>query len=380
MKTNQHAAAAAGARWVPELPFPISRRTDPVSVRVGVRVIVRMLATAEDASIGSASAVTDVIGVLRSIEPLQVNEVIIPAENVIVLKTLSAAPVRNSDIRAVEEAAAAAFPGITNTMIGGWLARAGDGITERSNSAVPIGPTAGMQPVPVDDIRAFYAQHDLPPLLMLPDRIARSAESLPGTKGVEIIVMTRLLNDLHDVEPELAALGGLAAVPAPGETEPLPAPGRIAQPAPGAPVSSGSLTLTIAEQPTDEWLSMYHFRGQQLPVHALNLLRGRINGHMCFASLHVDGELAAITRGTVTSGGGRDWLGFSAVEVAPAYRRRGLASTLGAAMLHWGQSVGADAAYLDVMVSNVAGRALYHRLGFSEHHRHRVLALDTLAN
>lgn len=120
---------------------------------------------------------------------------------------------------------------------------------------------------------------------------------------------------------------------------------------------------------------MYHFRGQALPEHALRLLTERIEGEMCFASILADGQLAAITRATITEGGGRSWLGFSAVEVAPPFRRQGLASTLGAAMLSWGREQGAQAAFLDVIADNVAGRALYHRLGFTEHHRHRCVTL-----
>ena len=333
-------AASAGARRVSGIPFPLSRRTDAVSVRPGTRVIVRYLVD------GGAQA-TDIIGELRSISPLVVagseqDPVSIPAEHVVVLKTLSAAPVRNSDIRAVESAQAAAFPGLDNRMIGGWLARAGDGITERSNSAVPVGPTAGLQPVPMEEIREFYAAHELPPLLLVPDRIGRTAEHIAGQRGPEIVVMTRELSDITDVAAELSTL---------------------------AP--TGNAELIIADHPSTEWLSMYHFRGQTLPERALRLLTERIDGRMCFASLRVDGQLAAITRGTITTGGTRQWLGFSAVEVAPEFRRRGLASALGAGMLQWGAEHGAHAAYLDVIASNIAGRALYHRLGFSEHHRHR---------
>lgn len=330
-------AAGAGARYVPGIPFPLSRHTDAVSVRPGARVIARYL-------IDDGEHATDIIGELHSITPLVIatpnrEPVTISPDQVVVLKTLSASPVRNSDIRAVESAQAAAFPGLESRMISGWLARAGDGITERSNSAVPIGPSAGLQPVPLKEIREFYAAHSLPTLLLVPDRIGRTAERIAGPRGPEIVVMTRELSDISDVASELAT---------------------VAQE-----------DIVIADEPDDHWLSMYHFRGQALPERSLHLLAARIDGQMCFASLRVDGHVAAISRGTITTGGTRKWLGFSAVEVAPEFRRRGLASALGVVLLKWGREHGAQAAYLDVLASNIAGRALYHRLGFSEHHRHR---------
>ncbi|QNH95514.1 N-acetylglutamate synthase, CG3035 family [Corynebacterium anserum] len=353
-------AAAAGARRVEGFNFPLSRHTDPVSVVLGTRVIVRYALT-EPGCFGPR--VTDVIGILESISPLRVRpqarhtaatphngnpatstSITIPADRVVVLKTLSAKPVRNSDIRAVEEAIAHAFPGLEHRAIRGWLARAGDGITERSNSAVPLGPNASIQPVPLEEIRAFYTEHNLPTQLLIPDRIGRAAESLDGIRGPEIIVMTREL---------------------PASAQKLPQPTE--------PQIDGRLEFHVDEEPDDEWLSMYHFRGKPLPRHALELLCTRIDGHLGFARLMVNGELAAITRGTVTDGGRRRWLGYSAVEVASEYRRQGLGTYLGARMLEWGVRQGADHAYLEVIESNAAGRALYHRLGFSEHHRHRSL-------
>src|SRR5699024_7600953 len=109
-------AAAAGARRVPGLDFPLSRRTDPASVRPGGRGAVRRAAGRLAES--GRPEVSDAIGTLLSVDPLVVRPaprkrepnaaaqepVEIAAGSVVVLKTLSTKPVRNSDIRAVEEA------------------------------------------------------------------------------------------------------------------------------------------------------------------------------------------------------------------------------------------------------------------------------------
>lgn len=278
--------------------------------------------------------------------PSALAEVRIPRAQVYVVKKLSPRRVRNSEIRDVELAYSEAFPGIEHTWAsdGQWLLRAGDGITERSNSAAPLGRSAVFTPVPVAEIKAFYARHKLPPRVLIPERIGKQAEQLAKDHGwelgPEIIVMTRELTD-------------------------LPTPDERAE-------------FRIDEQPDRAWLGLYHFRGKPLPEHALNLLRERINGQMGFGRL-VDetGETIAITRGTITSAGSRQYLGYSAVEVAHAFRRQGYGTQLGIHMLSWGAACGATTAYLQVIASNSAGIGLYEKLGFIEHHRHRYATIIT---
>lgn len=323
------------------------------AIAIGDRIVVRRLIP------DSPGHLTDVIGHVLSVSPLvvrpqkvgglpsEVQALEIPDSLIKIIKRLSPRRIRNSDIRAVEVATAKAFPGIENTWTssGQWLMRAGDGITERSNSAAPLGSSAGFEPVPMEEIRAFYTRHNLPVRLLIPERIGAPAERLAAaegwTLGPEILVLNRELTDLPQIE-----------------------------------VAEG-LSFQIDSQPDENWLALYHFRGQELPLHALTLLRSRIDGAMGFGRLVTDeGETVAITRGTLTeSGDETTWLGYSAVEVSPAWRRRGLGTQLGAAMLAWGAAQGAEKAYLQVIGSNDAGRALYSKLGFIEHHRHRYAEL-----
>lgn len=330
-------------------------RWNTVPVEVGRRVVVRRALTEDERSGGINQLATDVIGHVVSVDPLVVRPqlpggrragedvatVDFSGHEVLVVKSLPDRPVRNSDIRGVEMATAKAFPGVEHTWAGGWLMRAGDGITERSNSAIPLGHSAGTTPVPLDEITAFYDRHELPVRIAVPDRLCKPAEQLilgdGWTRGPEIVVMTR-------------------------DVEELPLPDD----------SSTGATFESLDQPDDEWLALYHFRGQALPRKALELLMTRIDGRMTFGRLVVDGETVAITRGTLTdSDDGRRWMGFSAVEVDPGWRRRGLGTALGLHMMHWGAENGADAVYLQVIASNEPGLALYQGLGFTEQHRHR---------
>lgn len=322
-------------------------RSDKVTL--GDRVVVRRYLD------GPGSHLTDIIGHVLSLEPLVVRPqqvgglpstapaIEIPSEHVQVLKRLSPRRVRNSDIRAVEVATAKAFPGREQMLISGWLARAGADIAERSNSATPIGHSAGFQPVPLDELREFYHARGMPVQLLVPERIGKPAEKLVGgwSVGPEIITMTRELDDDSSRE------GGRKT----------------------------TLTFRVDDQPDEDWLAMYHFRGQPLPEDALRDIAARIDGTIAFGRLvSPSGETVAVTRGTITeSDDDRVWLGYSAVEVAPRWRRRGVGTQLGTEMLKWGREGGATHAYLQVLGSNEAGLGLYSKLGFVEHHRLRYL-------
>ncbi|ALC06815.1 hypothetical protein CDES_12335 [Corynebacterium deserti GIMN1.010] len=316
--------------------------------KVGDRVVARRRLP------GASVHWTDVIGHVIGVNPLVVRpqtvggmpstaeEIVIPDEQLEVVKILSPRTIRNSDIRAVEVATAKAFPGLVNEWSDGWLLRAGDGIAERSNSASPLGPSVGFEPVPIAEIERFYASHDLPVRVHIPERIGRPAQKIIDAApdewmmGPEIVVMTKGLDELSDAE--------------------LP----------------GDLEFSVEKQPDQDWLDMYHFRGQALPPQALELLRTQIDGHMGFGRLTTHaGQTVAITRATITAAEERTFLGYSAVEVAPAFRRQGLGTALGARIQSWAATQGAEEAYLQVIAHNEAGIGLYHKLGFSEHHRHR---------
>ncbi|QVI99666.1 GNAT family N-acetyltransferase [Corynebacterium diphtheriae] len=295
-------------------------------MQVGDRIVVRQ---EEFDTIGHVLNVDPLIvrphargGLPSNAEPVRI-------DNPLMIKRLSPRTVRNADIRAIEVATAKAFPGIEHTWCGQWLLRAGDGVTERSNSAAPLGPQALFTPVPYEEIKEFYRRHNLPALILVPERIAPAIPS----DGPEIIVMTHPLDNVSEID---------------------------------------DVHAEFLDQPDDDWLELYHFRGKALPRHALELLRTTIDGRMCFGRIKRDGKTVAITRGTITD----SYLGYSAVEVAPEYRRQGLATELGAAMLAWGKAHGAHTAYLQVIESNAAGIGLYHKLGFVEHHRHKYVRVS----
>ncbi|MCV7421120.1 GNAT family N-acetyltransferase [Mycobacterium yunnanensis] len=288
---------------------------------VGTRVSLRYRLPA-----GSVPPMSDVVGHLREVGPTLLVEtkagdvVNVSVADVVSLRPLSAAPVRNRDIRNLEHAAALGWPGVEREWLGGWLLRAGHGSTRRANSAVPLLPTPGEH---TDQIAQWYAARGLPALLAVPDRLVRISADRP-TDG-ENVVMARHLADGVDAAP-----------------------------------------LKVTSRPDDDWLRLHPRR---VPVDVLTAV---VDGVVGFG--HV--EDAAVGRAAVTAApDGTRWVGLSSVHVAEHARRRGLARALCEALLRWGADQGATRAYVQVLADNAPAKTLYDTMGFAEHHRSRYVSL-----
>ena len=110
--------------------------------RVGLRRIAPEMEDKFSDIIGHIESVTPTETVIRPQDiggmPSFKDGIVVPAADIKIVKKLSPRTIRNSDIRKLEVAYSKAFPGIEHRQVGQWLLRAGDGITERSNSAAPL--------------------------------------------------------------------------------------------------------------------------------------------------------------------------------------------------------------------------------------------------
>jgi N-acetylglutamate synthase len=295
-------------------------------------------------------SLTDVVGHLEALDPIVVvrtksgDVVEVNPADVVSMRELSHAPVRNSEIRALEHAAALAWPGTEQHWHDGWLLRAGGGHTSRANSAVPLLFESNVYALPA--IVDWYAQRGLPAWLALPDRLL--PVKAPGVKSTRILV--------RDVPlaPEVPPVASLAP-----EVPP------VASLAPEVPP-----VASLAPVPDDRWLQIY---ARDVPV---ELLTAVVDGVVTFATV----ADAAVGRGAVTSApDGTRWLGMSAVQVLEDRRRHGYARALCATLLAWAGSQRAAHAYVQVLDDNSPAIALYESLGFRLHHRARyVLASELL--
>ena len=291
---------------------------------VGTRVMIRHRLPA-----GSVPPLTDVIGHLVQTGPtLQVRTkrgdvVAVAVDDVVVIKALTDAPVRTSDIRNLEHAAALAWPGVEHQWVGGWFCRYGHGSTRRANSAVPLEFSASNDVKAVAD---WYAARSLTPLVSVPDRLFR-------------------------VPPQTST-----------EAENLVMACDIAQ-------GDARDAVALAPYPDEEWMRIYE---RDVPVDVLTAI---VDGSVVFATV----AGAAVARAAVTKApDGTRWLGLSALKVAEDQRRHGYARSVCTALLAWGADQGATRAYTQVLTDNASAVSLFESMGFTLHHRSRYVRAGSL--
>ena len=266
---------------------------------------------------------TDVIGHLCALTPLITlrtksdGMVSISPDDVVAVRELSHTPIRASEIRSLEHAAALAWPGTEQHWHHGWLLRAGGGHTSRANSAVPLDFSSSI--ADLDKIVSWYDKRGLEPWLTLPDRLVPVR-----TEGIK---QTRVM--VRDLDP-----AGVNAA------------------------------ATLDARPDAAWLACYQ---REVPEEVLTAV---VDGEVVFASV----AGVAVGRGAVTSApDGTVWLGISAVHVTDTHRRSGHATAVCEALQTWGRDHGAQRVYVQVLEDNHAATALYASLGFGLHHRHRYV-------
>jgi N-acetylglutamate synthase len=279
---------------------------------------------------GSVPPLTDAVGHLLAVGPIvrvqtKTGAVVeFASSDVVALRVLTDAPIRTSEIRALERAAAAAWPGAEHAWLDGWLLRAGS-TTGRAaglatNSAVPLDLSANVGTIPA--IVAWYQRRGLPAWLAIPDRLLPLPPGLTSERTERVMV--------RDVSDMVA---------------------REANP-----------SITLSRRPDDAWLRAY-----QREV-AVDVLTAVIDGELMFGT-HA---AATVARAAVTDApDGSRWVGLSAI---PAANDSVDAQVLCEALLAWGAGRGATRGYL--RVPDTGATALGESLGFRLHHRRRYFPVQ----
>ncbi|MEU6378166.1 GNAT family N-acetyltransferase [Streptomyces sp. NPDC046909] len=291
----------------------------------------------------SGEKFTDTVGVLASwddgvlwITRKSGETVRIPESALVAGKVVPSAPARRrgpaTSYEELAHIASRAWRPVESERLGEWELRAASGFTRRANSVLPLGDPGIPLDGALDVVRRWYGDRGLPAYV----------QTATGAAGTQELLCAEL--ERRGWEREVTAemwIGGLAAV---------------------ADRASGD-GVVLSRVADEAWLARYQRKG--VSEVALKVLGS--GPSVWFAT--VPGEAggaapAAIGRCVVD---GR-WAGFAAVEVDPEQRRRGLATTVMAALASRALDEGASAAWLQVENDNSGARALYAGMGFSAHH------------
>ncbi|OBH31103.1 GCN5 family acetyltransferase [Mycobacterium sp. E1715] len=137
---------------------------------------------------GSVPPLTDAVGHLLAVDPVvrvrtktgAVTEVL--PDDVVALRVLTDAPVRTSEIRALERAAADASPGVERAWLEGWLLRAG----EHVDFALPLDVSARASAMAA--IADWYERRGMTARLAIPDRLLPLPPGLSAERTERVLV------------------------------------------------------------------------------------------------------------------------------------------------------------------------------------------------
>ncbi|WP_326955877.1 GNAT family N-acetyltransferase [Amycolatopsis sp. NBC_01286] len=233
-----------------------------------------------------------------------------------------------------------AWPPLAEAQLGEWVLRWAGGFTGRANSVLAVGDAGRPVREALDAVCDFAHDRGIPPMAQVvrdsPNEHAIVAEGWVEAKGHrrghEVVVLTAPLAQERHFHVK---------VPPPG----------------------GHFHVKVTDEPSDAWWELTLGPGEDSPA-ARQVLTG---GKVGYGVATLDGVTAGVVRGALVDG----WLHVGRLEVAPAFRRRGLASALMGAVGAWGLEHGADRAVLQVAEGNEGALALYAGLGYAPHHRYR---------
>ncbi|MBZ6172264.1 GNAT family N-acetyltransferase [Streptomyces olivaceus] len=285
---------------------------------------------------------TDTVGVLTSwtdgvllITRKSGESVRVAESSLVAGKVVPSAPARRRGRAAsfgeLTRTTARAWRPVESEWLGEWELRAAAGFTRRANSVLPLGDPG----LPLDEalaaVRRWYGERGLPAYV----------QTATGAEGTQEALCA-----------ELERRGWVREVTAEVWTGAL---------APVADLAEGA-GVELSRAADEAWLARYQRKG--VSEVALRVLGSGPSVWFATVPGAGAGAPAAIGRCVVD---GR-WASFAAVEVDPAYRRRGLATTVLAALARRALEEGASAAWLQVETDNAGARALYAGMGFAAHH------------
>ena len=231
------------------------------------------------------------------------------------------------DVEGIERATAAAVSPQAVEMLEGWLLAFDGGTVNRAKSAAPL-RHAAEDPGVIGRIEARYEAHGLPPLFRLADAACFDAVRRELTR-----------RGYRGERPTLVQIASVLTMRA-----------VSSQPPAG-----------VATAPDAAWAALFLGDGTNPAdgasrVAALSRAAGSL-----YASVREDGQTVAAGAAAFSDG----WVSVHCMRTAPAWRGRGLAGRILAALAEAVAARGVQRCFLQVEAGNLAAQALYRRAGFA---------------
>ena len=230
------------------------------------------------------------------------------------------------EIEALERATLDAVPPQRLVHSGGWLLPLDDGTVGRSHSAVPLRHVAPGPDV-LADLERHYRAAGLPLVLRLPD--------LPAFAEFAALLRER---GYTPTKPTLVQTGPIAGLLA---------------------ARRAGVDPEVAAAPGPEWEQVFLGEGFDPVDGASRLGILRRGTRTLFAGLRIDGRTVAVGAACLSHG----WCGLHGMRTLPAWRGRGFAGAILAALGQAARERGLEQCFLQVEAANATARSLYAARG-----------------
>ncbi|MFW9919792.1 MAG: GNAT family N-acetyltransferase [Candidatus Thorarchaeota archaeon] len=236
----------------------------------------------------------------------------------------------NDDITRIELIASRAWPAKENERLDGWMLRANDGITWRTNSVLPC---YSLHELPLEEAIElaieFYRKRSIPPTF----KITEASEP-------------------HNLDEELEKRGFEKEMLTHLQIADITFISRL----------QGSYEVEIIPELDFDWIKAYGKMGgfDQFTLDTRLEIIDRIRFPLALAKVYINENVVGIGMGVVED----RMMGLFGIYTDPVHRNRGIGASVNVALGIWGESLGATTAYLQVEAENEKALKLYSKLGF----------------